>query len=79
MEAKEVEELHWQDVPLCSLEQQKAPEASLIILIPGYKLNYFSRIRVPEIANNIYILYPGISIAVEVYNIMLKYNCFFPQ
>jgi hypothetical protein len=68
----EVKELLWQDEPLCRLEHYRAPETSSTILIPGYKLNNFSRNRFSGIGNKMDILYPGISITVEVCNIMLK-------
>jgi hypothetical protein len=50
------------------LEQQRPANTSVtIIAIPGCKLNNFSRYRFAAIANKIENVYPGISIAKEVY------------
>jgi hypothetical protein len=56
---KMVIDLSWQDVPLWRLEQQRAADTSLTILVPAYKSNHFQGTGLCT-GSKMAILYPGI-------------------
>jgi hypothetical protein len=60
-------EISWQDMPLFRLQHYKEPDTSSAILVPGSNSTIF-RGRLTASGNELGILYPGISITMEVFD-----------